>query len=172
MLTNALSDSFIITCEHGGNRIPAQYRGLFLEKQALLNSHRAYDPGALDMARALAFAFNGPLVSSSISRLLIDLNRSIGHRHLFSAAMRGVPATVRDEIVAQYYWPYRAKVERLASETASAGRRVIHNSSHSFTPEKGGKVRRADVGLLYEPDRKGEAELCVRWRASVAARAH
>jgi predicted N-formylglutamate amidohydrolase len=170
-MTIALSDSFIITCEHGGNRIPAPYRGLFLEKQTLLNSHRGYDPGALDMARALAFAFNGPLVSSAISRLLIDLNRSIGHPHLFSAAMRGAPATVRDEVVAQYYLPYRAKVKRLANQIVSAGRRVIHISSHSFTPEMGGKVRRADVGLLYDPDRKGEAELCARWKASIAARA-
>ena len=37
------------------------------------------------------------------------------------------------------------------------GRRVIHISSHSFTPELDGKVRSADVGLLYHPGRHGEA---------------
>jgi predicted N-formylglutamate amidohydrolase len=51
----------------------------------------------------------------------------------------------------------------------SRGRRVIHISSHSFTPELDGKVRRADVGLLYHPGRHGEAELCARWKASLAA---
>ena len=51
----------------------------------------------------------------------------------------------------------------------SRGRRVIHVSSHSFTPELDGKVRRADVGLLYDPGRHGEAELCARWKASLAA---
>jgi N-formylglutamate amidohydrolase len=81
-------DSFLITCEHGGNRIPAPYRRLFRGRRALLDSHRGYDPGALAMARAMARAFRAPLVTSTISRLLIDLNRSIGHPHLFSVAPR------------------------------------------------------------------------------------
>jgi predicted N-formylglutamate amidohydrolase len=46
---------------------------------------------------------------------------------------------------------------------------VIHISSHSFTPELDGKLRLADVGLLYHPGRRGEAELCARWKASLAA---
>jgi predicted N-formylglutamate amidohydrolase len=101
------------------------------------------------MARELVFAFNGSLVSSTISRILIDLNYSIGHRHLFSAAMRAAAATIHDAIVAQYYWPYRAEGEPLAGKILSTGRRVIHISSHSFTPEMDGKVQRADVGFLY-----------------------
>ena len=43
-------DTFIVTCEHGGNRIPAPYRQLFREQRALLDSHRGWDPGALVMA--------------------------------------------------------------------------------------------------------------------------
>src|SRR3981081_2677744 len=45
---------------------------------------------------------------------------------------------------------------------------MIHISSHSFTPELDGKVRCADVGLLYHPGRHEEAELCARWKASLA----
>ena len=85
----------VITCEHGGNRIPAPYRDLFRGHQALLDSHRGYDPGALIMARALAKAFAAPLVTSTVSRLLVDLNRSVGHPHLYSAATRAAPAEVR-----------------------------------------------------------------------------
>jgi predicted N-formylglutamate amidohydrolase len=121
------------------------------------------------MARALAAVFGAPLVTSTISRLLIDLNRSIGHPQLFSVATRGAPATVREKIVAQYYCPYRAQVERLVRQLVSRGRRVIHISSHSFTPELDGKVRRADVGLLYDPGRHEEARLCALWKASLAA---
>ena len=121
------------------------------------------------MAKELARAFRAPLVTSTVSRLLIDLNRSIGHRQLFSAAMRGTPATLRAEVVEQHYRPYRAQVERLVRQSVSRGRRVIHISSHSFTPELDGKVRRADVGLLYHPGRHGEAALCARWKASLAA---
>jgi predicted N-formylglutamate amidohydrolase len=121
------------------------------------------------MARALASAFSAPLVTSSISRLLVDLNRSTGHPQLFSPATRGEPATVRVEIIAKYYRPYRAQVEGLVRHAVARGRRVIHISSHSFTPELDGKVRRAEVGLLYDPGRRGEAELCARWKASLAA---
>jgi predicted N-formylglutamate amidohydrolase len=135
----------------------------------LLESHRGYDPGALVMARALAGAFRAPLVTSTISRLLIDLNRSIGHPQHFSAAMRRAPAKLRAKIVEQHYRPYRVQVERLVRQSVSRGRRVIHISSHSFTPELDGKVRRADVGLLYDPGRHGEAELSARWKASLAA---
>ena len=165
----AVIDSFLITCEHGGNRIPAPYRRLFRGRRALLDSHRGYDPGALVMARALARAFRAPLVTSTISRLLIDLNRSIGHPQLFSTATRGAPAKLRAKIVEQHYRPYRVQVERLVRQSVSRGRRVIHISSHSFTPELDGKVRRADVGLLYHPGRRAEAELCTRWKASLAA---
>jgi predicted N-formylglutamate amidohydrolase len=119
------------------------------------------------MARALARAFRAPLVTSTISRLLVDLNRSIGHPQLFSTATRGLGADVREEIVGRCYQPYRSQVERLVRQAVARGRRVIHISSHSFTPVLGGKVRRADVGLLYHPGRHGEAELCARWKAAL-----
>jgi predicted N-formylglutamate amidohydrolase len=162
-------DSFLITCEHGGNRIPAAYRWLFRGRRALLDSHRGYDPGALVMAKTLARALKAPLVISTVSRLLVDLNRSIGHPHLFSLATRSAPAKLRTKIVEQHYRPYRLQVERLVRRSVVRGRRVIHVSSHSFTPELDGKVRLADVGLLYHPGRHGEAELCARWKASLAA---
>ena len=88
-------DSYIITCEHGGNRIPAAYRSLFRGQRALLDSHRGHDPGSLVMATALADTFRAPLVASTTSRLLVDLNRSIGHRQLFSEATRGAPRKTR-----------------------------------------------------------------------------
>ena len=47
------------------------------------------------------------------------------------------------------------------------GRRVIHISSHSFVPELHGKRRHADVGLLYDPARPGEAALCARWKGAL-----
>jgi predicted N-formylglutamate amidohydrolase len=144
------------------------YRRLFRGRRALLDSHRGYDPGALVMARALARAFGATLVTSTVSRLVVDLNRSLGNPRVFSAATRGVPANLRTKIVEQHYRPYRVHVERLVRQTVARDRRVIHISSHSFTPELDGKVRRADVGLLYHPGRHGEAELCARWKISLA----
>jgi predicted N-formylglutamate amidohydrolase len=121
------------------------------------------------MARAFAKAFGAPLVTSTISRLVVDLNRSLGNPRVFSGATRDAPADLRAEIVEQHYRPYRMRVERLVRQSVSRGRRVIHISSHSFTAELDGKVRRADVGLLYHPGRPGETLLCARWKASLAA---
>jgi predicted N-formylglutamate amidohydrolase len=163
------TDAYLITCEHGGNRIPAPFRSLFERRRTLLDSHRGYDPGALRIAKTLATAFRAPLVVSTVSRLLVDLNRSIGHPQLFSAATRGLPAELRAEIVERYYLPYRAHVERLVRRSVANGRRVVHISSHSFTPVLHGERRRADLGLLYHPGRPGEASLCARWQDALAA---
>jgi predicted N-formylglutamate amidohydrolase len=164
-------DAFLVTCEHGGNGIPAPYRPLFRGRRALLDSHRGYDPGALAMARQLAGAFGAPLVASTVSRLLVDLNRSMGHPRLFSAMTRGAPAAVRTQIVDRHYRPYRARVESLVRDCVARGARVVHISSHSFTPLLDGKLRSADVGLLYHPGRPGEALLCARWKAALAGAA-
>ncbi len=164
-------DIFIVTCEHGGNRIPDAYQQLFEGQQALLDSHRGYDAGALAMAEELARALRAPLVASTTSRLLVDLNRSIGHRQSFSMTTRAAPAEIRAEIIEHHYRPYRGEVERLVGQGVADGDRVIHISSHSFTPELDGKVRTADVGLLYHPGRSGEAEVCARWKAALAASA-
>jgi predicted N-formylglutamate amidohydrolase len=162
------TDTFIITCEHGGNRIPAAYRALFHDQDALLESHRGHDPGALLMAKTLAAALHAPLVVSTISRLLVDLNRSPGHPRLFSSPVREAPVTLRRDIVTAYYLPYREQVEHLVAQAVRRGRRVIHVSSHSFTPILDGKIRTADVGLLYHPERGGEVRLCARWKLALA----
>lgn len=160
-------DVFVVTCEHGGNEIPAAYRGLFRGQKKLLKSHCGFDPGALVMARSLAAALGAPLFASTISRLLIDLNRPPGHPQLYSAATRNAPAELRTEIASRHYQPYLAEVENFVGQSVERGRRVIHISSHSFTPVLDGQVRRADVGLLYDPGRHGEAELCARWKATL-----
>lgn len=163
--------AFLFTCEHGGNRIPARYRPLFAGRRALLDSHRGFDPGALVMAKALARAFDAPLAAATVSRLLVDLNRSLGHRQVFSPMTRAAPAALRARIVDEHYRPHRAEVERRVRAEVARGRRVIHVASHSFTPVLDGVVRTADVGLLYDPRRRGESALCARWKHALAVRA-
>jgi len=167
----ARTDHVLITCEHGGNRIPPRYRPLFAGFEALLHTHRGYDPGALGLARELAEALAAPLFFSTTSRLLIDLNRSVGHPSLYSEATRSAPVTVRREILEKHYLPYRDEVEAHIAAAIARGSRVIHLASHSFTPVLDGEVRNADIGLLYDPARPGEVELCRRWQARLQAQA-
>ena len=58
---------------------------------------------------------------------------------------------------------------RADAKAVRAGLKVIHISSHSFTPELNGEVRNTDIGLLYDPSRNLEQELCNRWRTRLGA---
>jgi predicted N-formylglutamate amidohydrolase len=165
------SGGLVITCEHGGNRIPEPYRDLFRPYRASLHSHRGFDAGSLPMARALARAFGAPLAAATVSRLLVDLNRSVGHPRLHCAVVRKLPAPVRARILERHYQPYRTQAEHLVMEGIARHGRVVHLSSHSFTPEMDGKTREADIGLLYDPARPGEVALAARWKAAIEARA-
>ena len=159
---------FVITCEHGGNEIPAAYAALFDQHHALLLTHRGYDPGALLMANDLSKAFDAPLVCATVSRLLVDLNRSIGNPTLHFEA---VPVALHPDILQTHYVPYRTEAERVVRQAIADHGRVIHISSHSFTPELNGEVRRADIGLLYDPARPGEVALAAQWKAALKTQA-
>jgi predicted N-formylglutamate amidohydrolase len=161
----------LVTCEHGGNRVPRDLAPLFRGGRQALDSHRGYDPGALVMARALAAAMAAPLVASTTSRLVVDLNRSSGNRSVWSDATRTLPREARERILSRHYDPYRSRIEALVVAARQARRPVVHVSSHSFTPVLRGKRRRADVGLLYDPSRHGEATLCADLKARLRARA-
>jgi predicted N-formylglutamate amidohydrolase len=163
-----LADDLVVTCEHGGNRVPPRYRPMFRGLKRDLETHLGYDSGALLLARDLAAAFRAPLVASTVTRLVVDLNRSIGHPRLYGKSVRGLAREERERILADHYLPYRTEVEQVIATKISHGRRVIHVSSHSFTPELHGKVRTADVGLLYDPARPGEARLGATWKAALA----
>ena len=164
-------DSLLISCEHGGNRVPARYRSLFRGRQRQLETHRGYDIGALVMAREIAAHFAAPLVAATVTRLLVDLNRSVGHRDLYSDATRHSSPDELRWILADHYLPYRRKAEEIVGKAARVRRRTIHISSHSFTPRLNGEVRTADIGLLYDPARPGEVDVCARWKAALRAAA-
>ena len=157
----------VITCEHGGNDIPAAYRSCFKGHEAALESHRGHDAGALALARDLAAMCRAPLVYSTISRLLVELNRSPGHPRLYSDITRVLPDDEKRELYSKYYLPYREKVERSILAALRACERVVHVSSHSFTPVLDGEARNADIGLLYDPSRAPERRLCLAWQAAL-----
>lgn len=164
---NISTRRIVVSCEHGGNHIPAQYRALFGNKKSILNSHRAWDAGALILARELSCKLNAPLIASETSRLLVDLNRSLHHHHLFSEFTRHCEKETKKNILREFYFPYRNKVEMEIGEMLKSGKPVIHFSIHSFTPELNDEIRNADIGLLYDPVRKNETGLCKQLQALI-----
>jgi predicted N-formylglutamate amidohydrolase len=79
-----LRPTILITCEHGGHKVPLAWRHLFASRQETLQSHRGWDPGALALARQFAARMEATLFSSLVTRLLVELNRSLHHPGLFS----------------------------------------------------------------------------------------
>jgi predicted N-formylglutamate amidohydrolase len=167
-LTHAGGNQLVITCEHGGREVPHAFAALFSGREALLDSHRGWDPGALDLARQMADALRVPLHAATTTRLLVDLNRSIGHRQLFSEFTRALPPARRKDIVDRHYRPHRQAIETDIGRVVASGRRVIHVASHSFTPTLNDVPRRADVAWLYDPRRPGEVAFAQSWMRELA----
>ncbi|HEX9651215.1 MAG TPA: N-formylglutamate amidohydrolase [Cyclobacteriaceae bacterium] len=151
----------IISCEHAGNKVPTQFRFLFKGKESVLQSHLGWDPGAFSVARSLADALKVRLFHQDYSRLLIECNRSLDNPELFSKYSTGLNDMVKDYLIRKYYLSYRKKVERAIGKILDKGKPVLHLSIHSFTPALNGTKRKADLGLLYDPDRRSEEDFSV-----------
>jgi predicted N-formylglutamate amidohydrolase len=158
-------DSLLLTCEHGGNRIPSAYAHLFRGADEVLASHRGWDPGALPLARLLARRFRRPLLAVTWSRLFVEANRAPTNRRIWSEFTRDLPKAERDRILARWWRPHRQAVEDAVRAGTARARRVVHVAVHSFTPELDGEVRNAEITFLYDSRRKREAALCRRWAA-------
>ena len=109
-----------------------------------------------------------PLHAATTTRLLVDLNRSIGHRQLFSEVTRALPRARRQDLVDRHYRPHRHAVEADMARLVATGQRVLHVASHSFTPMLGNVLRRADVAWLYDPRRPGEVAFARAWMREFA----
>ncbi len=152
-----LGASIILVCEHASYHIPDAFHGMGLPAD-LLQSHVAWDPGALALARDLAERLEAPLVHGQISRLLHDCNR---------------PPEAPDAIVAQGEWDpvpgnlnlsdqdrqqrvdhvYRPFHDRLRREIAA--RKVALEllvTVHTFTPVYRGDERQVQLGILHGQD--------------------
>lgn len=163
IVTTARKNVAVITCEHGGWAVPSAYAALFAGQQAVLESHRGWDPGALPLGQQMADRLGVPLHAATTTRLLVELNRSIGHPQLFSEFTRDLPPAQRQQIVQHHYRPHRDGVEAAIAGHIAAGYRVIHIASHSFTPVMNGVPRLADVAWLYDPRRAGEKAFAAAW---------
>lgn len=147
----------LLTCEHGGAKVPRPYLAYFSdEERALLKTHRGWDAGALIVAKKLKRSLKSPLLYAEVSRLLVDLNRSAHHPLCLGPSFRALDPAIKAAIMEAYYWPYRLHVEATLQQMLREFRGVLHFAVHSFTPVLNGAVRTAEIGLLYDPARRSE----------------
>jgi len=149
--------TLVLACEHATRSVPMRYRPLFRGKRTVLDSHRGWDPGALELARLLARTTGAPLFRGVVTRLLVDLNRSLQSPTLFSEHALRLEEKERLRLLARYWEPYRHAVRHCIEESLARRGTVLHFSVHSFTPRLRGEARPTDVGLLFDPERTAEA---------------
>ena len=157
------NSALIISCEHAVNSIPEPYKALFEPFESLLDSHQGIDFGALDVALHFKEVFACELIQSYTSRLLIDYNRSLSNS-CFSVVTKKLSAQEKQEIITQYYMPYRQSVISHIEKHLEQGTPVIHLSIHSFTPVLNTKVRNTDIAFLYDPHRPLEKIFAKEWQ--------
>lgn len=168
------SRQLLVSCEHASNRLPAGMKA----PAELLELHIAWDPGALQIAERLAEMFDAPLHLGRYSRLVVDLNRTVGnsvlvrrrsdgHRILFN---RNLSADEIQRRVQEYYLPYRNGVSAGVARIIEQRGRCVHLCIHTYTPRLANNVRGNDIGLLHDPHRQPEAPLVHELRAALTER--
>lgn len=152
---NFQSMKLLITCEHGGNEIPEKQQHLFSSNKQVLQTHKGLDLGALDLFNHLKFLADDASFSTT-SRLLIELNRSLHHKNLFSEYSKKLSKSEKKELIDSYYLVYRNNVESVIRNYIKEKNKVVHISVHSFTPILNTLERNCDIGLLYDSSHKNE----------------
>jgi predicted N-formylglutamate amidohydrolase len=153
--------AIVLSCEHAGHVVPRAYRHLFARAPAVLTTHQGYDIGIVSVARRMAKILNAPLIACRTSRLLIEPNRSLHHPNLFSRFSRNLPGVDKRRLIANIWQPHRKAVREAILGHIHSHRQVLHLALHSFTPVLDGRVRNADVGLLYDPQRYQEKRIAI-----------
>ncbi len=168
------SRQILVSCEHASNRLP---RGMEAPAE-LLALHIAWDPGALSIAQRLADMFGAPLHAGEYSRLVVDLNRTVGNSVLVRRRSdghsipfnRGLTEQEIERRIEEYYLPYRNAVADGVASIIEARGRCVHLCIHTYTPQLADKLRGNDIGLLYDPYRQPEAALVHELRNALVER--
>lgn len=157
----------VITCEHGGNTIPLEYKPYLIDT-SVLETHKGYDLGALDV-----FNYLKPIADysnfSTTSRLLIELNRSTNNKNLFSAYTKTLTTKQKQSLINTYYNDYRQAVTKYIASIINNNLSVVHLSIHSFTPVLNNAIRDCDIGLLYDSRRIQEKQYAMQVKKNILA---
>ncbi|MFT6850664.1 MAG: putative N-formylglutamate amidohydrolase [Sphingobacteriales bacterium] len=159
--------NWILTCEHGGNKIPKEYSPLFKGANEVLQSHRGWDIGVPEIYEAFLKLKPDYSAFADVSRLLVELNRNIGRKNHFSEFTEGLPETEKSKLIQSYFSPFRESVKDYIKSQVDE-RQLLHLSVHTFTPVFNSKERNADISLLYDPKNLQEKEFCRQWKRDLA----
>jgi len=154
---NGTSPKVLIVCEHASKYIPPAFQQLGLTA-AEAESHIAWDPGALAVAKELRNALEAVLVEGTLSRLVYDCNRppeansAIPERsEIFDIpGNKALGNRDRSERVSRVYQPFAWALANQISKHRVTLQQMV--TIHSFTPVFHGKPRDVEIGILHGRD--------------------
>ena len=160
-------DRLVVTCEHASNAVPKKMKPGLGVGGSVLRTHVAWDKGSRELASIMAHRLGATQFMGRQTRLVVDLNRNRGSKQLIPKKSFGVDIPgnkklsrkEREARIEKFWEPYREAVEEAVGRTIENAGGCIHFSVHTFVPKLNGKVRNADVGLLYDPKRRREQKL-------------
>ncbi|NIX78140.1 N-formylglutamate amidohydrolase [Microvirga terricola] len=149
----------LLICEHASRHLPSRYGTLGLGP-AELESHIAWDPGALGVAMGLSRLLDAPLIHATVSRLVLDLNRhpSAPDSITTLSELTSVPGNQdltpaeRGRRAAEVYEPFHSAADEFIEARKAAGHVTAVISIHSFTPIYKGVSRPWEIGLIFDED--------------------
>lgn len=158
----------VLSCEHASWALPHDV-DLGVTRE-VLRSQAGWDHGALEIGTHLSEALGIHLHTGLFSRMFVDLNRGPDHPDVVPRVSYGaqVPGNANlDELekkrrISMFHAPYWDAVRRDVSARLHDRGRVLHFSSHTFSPELDPPNRTFEVGVLYDPAHAFEAELAER----------
>jgi predicted N-formylglutamate amidohydrolase len=150
---------FVLVCEHASNRLPDRFGNLGLDEEAL-ESHIAWDPGALAVARLMAKNLNSVLIFQRFSRLVYDCNRPPEAKDAMPSKSEiytipgneNLSQAERDLRTNALYVPFKKQIDEVLAERRRKGQQSILLTVHSFTPVYRGKHRAVEIGILHDQD--------------------
>jgi len=149
----------LLVCDHASRVVPERLGRLGLD-DAVFERHIAYDIGAAQVSRHLSEHLDAPLVLAGFSRLVIDLNRPLGHPDSIVEESddtpvpgnQGLNETAKRQRIRELFEPYHDAVNRALARIWERGKPPAIFSVHSFSPGYGEKPRPWDIGVLWNRD--------------------
>ncbi|MBC7282320.1 N-formylglutamate amidohydrolase [Hoeflea sp.] len=149
----------VLVCEHASRVMPKALGTLGLD-QAALESHIAWDIGAMDVAERLSDLLDATLVSQRFSRLAYDCNRPPESADAYPERSevfevpgnQGLDQQDRSRRAEALYVPFHQAIDALIDERLAQGRDVVLVTVHSFTPVYFGQPRDGFLGILHDED--------------------
>jgi len=145
-----------ISCEHASGTIPKKMGFFGVSKSELPEISNYIDFGADVLSRMLARAFSARCIIPKYSRMVINLNKPIGHPKLINDNCFGrrIPGNENiskegmSERVRKYYLPYHKRIRKEIELLRGRHRKVFYICVHTFF-NKPGKKWAMDIGILY-----------------------